>query len=70
MKVLMQKKSSKTRFWLILAVLNILAFLYPIGLLAMSEDDAARLFAVVLMMGGSIFLFVADAVSSVFAYWA
>ena len=70
MKVLMQKKSSKTRFWLILAVLNILAFLYPIGLLAMSEDDAARLFAVVLMMGGSIFLFVADAVSIVFAYWA
>ena len=66
----MQKKSSKTRFWLILAVLNILAFLYPIGLLAMSEDDAARLFAVVLMMGGSIFLFVADAVSIVFAYWA
>ena len=66
----MQKKSSKTRFWLILIILNILACIYPIGLLLTGEDDAARLFAVVLLMGGSIFLFVADAVSIVFAYWA
>ncbi len=65
----MQKKSSKARFWLILVTLNILAFAYPTGLLLTSEDDAARLFAVVVLMGGSIFLFVADAVSIVFAYW-
>ncbi len=65
----MQKKNSKARFWLVLVTLNILAFAYPIGLLFTSEDDAARLFAVVVLMGGSIFLFVADAVSIVFAYW-
>ncbi len=65
----MQKKSSKARFWLILVTLNILAFAYPIGLLLTSEDDAARFFAVVVLMGGSILLFVADAVSIVFAYW-
>ncbi len=65
----MQKKSSKARFWLILVTFNILAFAYPIGLLLTSEDDAARLFAVVVLMGGSILLFVADAVSIVFAYW-
>lgn len=65
----MQKKRSKTRFWLILVILNLLAFAYPIGLLLTSEDDAARLVAVVVLMGGSIFLFVADAVSIVFAYW-
>ena len=66
----MQKKNSKTRFWTILVTLNILAFAYPVGLLLTSEDDAARLFAVVVMMGGFIFLFVADAVSIVFAYWS
>ena len=65
----MQKKRSKTRFWLILVILNLLAFAYPIGLLLTSEDDAARLFAVVVLMGASIFLFVGDAVSIVFAYW-
>ncbi len=65
----MQKKKSKARFWLTLVTLNILAFAYPIGLLLNSEDDAARLFAIVVLMGGSIFLFVADAVSIVFAYW-
>ncbi len=65
----MQKKSSKTRFWSILVIANVLAFSYPIGLLLTSEDDASRLFAVVVLMGGSIFAFVADAVSIVFAYW-
>lgn len=65
----MQKKNSKARFWLILVTLNILAFAYPIGLLVTSEDDTARLFAIVVLMGGSIFLFVVDAVSIVFAYW-
>lgn len=66
----MQKRNSKTRFWLILLAVNVLAFIYPIGLLLTSEDDAARLFAVVVMMGGFLFLSVADAVSIVFAYWS
>ncbi len=65
----MQKKSSKTRFWSILVILNVLAFIYPIGLLLFSEDDASRLFAVIILMGGFIFVAVADAVSIVFAYW-
>lgn len=66
----MQKKNSKTPFWLILMALNILAFAYPVGLLFTSEDDATRLFAVVVLMGGFIFVAVADVVSIVFAYWA
>jgi len=66
----MQKKSYKTRFWLILAIVNIVAFIYPIGLLLGSDDDATRLLAIVVLMGGFIFVAVADAVSIVFAYWA
>ncbi len=65
----MQKKSSKIRFWSILLMVNLLAFIYPIRLLLTSEDDATRLFAVFVLMGGSIFAFVGDAVSIVFAYW-
>ncbi len=64
-----EKKSSKTRFWLILASLNILAFIYPIGLLIGSDDDATQLFAFVVLMTGFIFVAIADAVSIVFAYW-
>ncbi len=65
----MQKKISKSRFWLILLTVNILAFIYPIGLLLGSDDDGTRLMAVVVLMGGFIFLAVADAISVVFAYW-
>lgn len=65
----MQPKNSKTRFWLILVTFNILAFAYPVGLLFTSEDDATRLCTVIVLMGGFIFLAVADAVSIVFAYW-
>ncbi len=65
----MQKKSSKTRFWLILVTLNIIAFLYPIWLLLSGDDDATRLFAVLVLMGGFLLVAVADAVSVVFAYW-
>ncbi len=70
MKACMQKKRSKTRFWLILATINIIAFAYPVALLLNSDDDGARLFAFLVLMGGFIFLAVADAVSIVFAYWA
>ncbi len=65
----MQKKNSKTPFWLTLMALNILAFAYPVGLLFTSEDDATRLFALIALMGGFIFLGVVDAISIVFAYW-
>ncbi len=65
----MQKKSSKTRFWLILVTINALAFIVPLGLLFGSEDDATRLSAIVVLMGGFILVAVADAVSIVFAYW-
>jgi len=66
----MQKKSSKTRFWSILVVLNLLTLVYPVSLLLGCDDDTARLFAVVVLMAESMFLFVADAISFVFAYWA
>ncbi len=65
----MQTKSSKTRFWLILVTLNIIALFYPIRLLLSGEDDATRLFAVLVLMGGFLLVAVADAVSVVFAYW-
>ncbi|MBZ5647706.1 MAG: hypothetical protein LAN37_10835 [Acidobacteriia bacterium] len=54
---------------MILVILNILAFIYPAGVLLGSEDDASRLFAIVVLMGGFIFVAVADAVSIVLAYW-
>jgi hypothetical protein len=57
------------RFWLILLSLNILAFVYPVQLLLSSDDDATRLFAVLVLMGSFLLVAVADAVSVVFAYW-
>ncbi len=69
MRSSMKKGSPRTRFWLILVTLNIIAFAYPIVLLLRSEDDASRLFGVLVLMGAFLLVAVADAVSVVFAYW-
>jgi hypothetical protein len=62
-------KTSKDGFWAILATLNILVLTYPVSLLIHSDDDATRLFAVLVLMVGFLFLAVADTLSIVFAYW-
>ena len=49
--------------------LNVLALIYPVGLFIRSDDDSTRLFAVLLLMVGFIFVAVLDSVSIVFAYW-
>jgi hypothetical protein len=65
----MKKKTSKNRFWITLVTLNILALTYPVGLILRSDDDAARMFALLVLMVGFIFLAVADTLSILFAYW-
>jgi len=52
-----------------LVTLNILALTYPVGLLLRSDDDAARMFALLVLMVGFIFLAVADTLGILFAYW-
>ena len=67
MKSKTKTKASKDRFWMVLATLNILALLYPVGFLIRSHDDATRLFAVLVLMVGLLFLGVADTLSILFA---
>ena len=66
----MKKTTPKSRFWLILAAFNILAFTYPVALILRSDDDSARVFGLLVLLVGFIFLLVADALSIMFAYWA
>ncbi len=66
----MTNKTPKTRFWVILVTVNILALIYPLNLLLGSNDDASRLLGVMVMMVGVLLLFIADSVSIVFAYWS
>lgn len=65
----MKTKTSKTRFWLILVTVNILALLYPVRLLLGSDDNATWLFAFFLLMVDFILLVVIDTVSIVLDYW-
>jgi hypothetical protein len=64
-----KKNDSKTRFWLILLTVNVLACLYPVGLLLGSDDDATRLLGIIVLMGALLLLTIADTLSIVFAYW-
>lgn len=65
----MKTKTSKTRFWLILVTVNILALLYPVRLLLGSDDNATWLFALFVLMVDFILLVVVDTVSIVLDYW-
>jgi hypothetical protein len=65
----MKKKTSKTRFWLILVTVNILILFYPVRLLLGHNDSATSLFAFAVLMVGLILVMVVDTVSIVLDYW-
>jgi len=59
----MRKRKRDPKWWLILALLNVLLMEYPAGLYFQAGDDAARVMAA-LVLGGVIFvLAIADFVT-------
>lgn len=64
----MKKQHRKTRFWLVLTSMNIVALLFLCAPFH-TESDAVRLLGALVLMVGIILLAVADMVSILFAYW-
>ena len=63
----MRKRKRDPKWWLILALLNVLAMGYPAGLYFQADDDAARVTAA-LVLGGVVFvLAIADFLTIVIA---
>jgi len=63
----MKKKTPTREFWKVLATLNLLALVYPIGLLHRAESTDETLFATFVLVGFVFVLAVVDALSIVVA---
>jgi len=63
----MKKKMPTREFWEVLATGNVLALLYPIGLLHRADSTDETLFATIVLVGFVFVLAVVDALSIVVA---
>jgi len=63
----MKTDKPTTRFWAVLAVVNTLVLIYPIGLLHRAESADEHVFAARMLIGFVFLLAVVDAVSIVVA---
>jgi hypothetical protein len=64
----MTRRTSKTWFWLILAIVNIAAMIYPVGLYAQADGNESQFSAIVVVVGVAFLLAIVDAVSGMLAY--
>ena len=64
----MAQKTQKTRFWVILAIINIGAMIYPLSLYAQADSNDTQFFAAVVLLGIVVSLAITDTVSAIVAY--
>ena len=64
----MTQKTPKTRFWLVLATLNIAALLYPVGLYLQADSNDTQFSAIIAAVGIAFVLAITDTVSALLVY--
>jgi hypothetical protein len=64
----MSERSSKARFWAILAMINIVAMIYPVKLYFQADSGDAQFFAAIVLLGAASLLAITDTVSAIVAY--
>jgi hypothetical protein len=64
----MRPRSQKARFWTILAMINIVAMVYPVTLYFQADNSDAQLFATIVLLGAAFLLAITDTVSAIVAY--
>ncbi len=65
----METKGHKTRFWMVLATLNVVALGYSINLVLQANSDLARVGAAFLCIAIVFLLLIGDAIGVLIAYW-
>src|SRR5271166_649455 len=63
-----ENMTQKTRFWVILAIINIAAMIYPVSLYAQADSNDTQLFAALVLVGVGFLLAITDTVSAVVTY--
>lgn len=62
------QKTPKTQFWLILALINVAALIYPIGMYVHADSNDAKLFAMLVVLAVGFVLAITDTVGALVAY--
>lgn len=64
----MSQKTPRTKFWTILAFVNIAAMIYPFSLYVQADSNEAQIFAVITLLCIAFLLAIADKVSALVVY--
>ena len=64
----MAGKRPKTRFWIVLAILNLVVLYYPVTLVLDGSTQAARLPAILVLIATMLVLSLSDAISVLIAH--
>ncbi len=64
----MAQTNQRTKFWTILALINVAAIIYPVGLYVQADSNEAQLFAVIALFCIAFLLAIADTVSAIVVY--
>jgi len=64
----MAQANHRTKFWVILALINIAAIIYPVGLYVQADSNETQLLAVIALSSVAFLLAIADMVSAIVVY--
>jgi len=64
----MTQKTQKTKFWLILAIINIAAMIYPVSLYVQADSNDTQFFAAIVLLGIAFLLAIGDMMSAILVY--
>ena len=65
----MRQRRHKAKFWTILAMVNVVAMIYPVTLYLQADSGDGQFFATVVLFGAALLLAITDTVSALVAYW-
>jgi hypothetical protein len=64
----MTQKTQKTKFWVILAIINIAAMIYPVSLYVQADSNDTQFFAAIVLLGVAFLLAIGDTMSAIVVY--
>jgi hypothetical protein len=64
----MERRNHKRKFWAILAMVNVVAMIYPVNLCLQADTGDAQFFATIVLLGAALLLAITDTVSAILAY--
>ena len=64
----MTQKTQKTKFWIILAIINIAAMIYPVSLYVQADSNDTQFFAAIVLLGIAFLLAIGDMMSAILVY--